>query len=257
MNFGPLFIIVIVCLGVGYYANTLMRSLQEQDAHKGAKDEISLWARKKRREDQLKVELAGEELSDAAKLNDEQRLDLLEIGRALFTWLGQDVPRQSFSAPALPKSDQPVPELDLPAPILFSSTPSSNQGTSTSSSESATSAPSLGSRTAAGSPSQTPSSDLKVSMNPIAAVQRVLQSSNKPPAVQSIIAQVDAILQEKIVGTPFEKQGIRLLEKPDHTMLIEVGLNKYDGIDAVPSQDVRDLIQSCVAEWTMLSSKGT
>jgi hypothetical protein len=90
-------------------------------------------------------------------------------------------------------------------------------------------------------------------MNPVKIAQSVRDNWDKPKAIpptpKSIIAEVDVILQERMLGTPFEKRGIRLLEKPDHTMLIEVGLNKYDGLDAVPSEDIRDLIRACVHEW--------
>jgi hypothetical protein len=32
-------------------------------------------------------------------------------------------------------------------------------------------------------------------------------------------------------------------------MVVMVGLNQYDGVEAVPDEEIRNLIRSAVAEW--------
>jgi len=89
------------------------------------------------------------------------------------------------------------------------------------------------------------------SINPIDTLARAIQTDvGKMPAAQkSIAAQIDEILQEKLAGTPLEKRGISLLDHPGQGVLVRVGLDQYDGIDAVPDEEIRDLIRSAAAEW--------
>lgn len=70
-----------------------------------------------------------------------------------------------------------------------------------------------------------------------------------PTAPKSIVEQIDAILQERIAGTPLESRGIRLLEAPDGSVTVLVGLNRYQGIAEVPDEDIRAAIRSATEEW--------
>lgn len=90
------------------------------------------------------------------------------------------------------------------------------------------------------------------SFNPLKIFSRSLQpvektGSNDPDL--SIVAQIDEILQAKLEGIHLDDQGIRLVEGPDQGMVIEVGLNHYTEIDAVPDERVRQLIRLSVADW--------
>lgn len=89
------------------------------------------------------------------------------------------------------------------------------------------------------------------SMNPIDTLARAIQTDvGKIPATpKSIAAQIDEVLQEKLAGTPLEKRGISLLDHPGQGVLVRVGLDQYDGIDAVPDEEIRELIRSAAAEW--------
>jgi hypothetical protein len=90
------------------------------------------------------------------------------------------------------------------------------------------------------------------SLNPLKIFGRSLQPMEKTPsdtADLSIVAQIDEILQEKLVDTKFEEKGIRLVEGPDQSMVIQVGLQSFNEIDAVPNEQVRQLIRLSVAEW--------
>lgn len=90
------------------------------------------------------------------------------------------------------------------------------------------------------------------SLNPLKIFSRSLQplekdGSNDPDL--SIVVQIDEILQAKLEGIHLDDQGIRLVEGQDQDMVIEVGLNRYTEIDAVPDERIRQLIRLSVADW--------
>jgi hypothetical protein len=90
------------------------------------------------------------------------------------------------------------------------------------------------------------------SFNPLKIFGDVLQPQKKTIADErdlSIVAQIDLILQTKIEEAHLEERGIRLVEGPDQGMVIEIGLDRYTNIDAVPDEEVRKLIRLSVAEW--------
>lgn len=88
-----------------------------------------------------------------------------------------------------------------------------------------------------------------VSTNPVDALRHTM-GTNKPVAsFKSIPAQIDEILQGKLAGTPLEKRNIHLTESASEGVVVQVGLDQYPGIDAVPDEEVRNLIRSAVAEW--------
>jgi len=68
-------------------------------------------------------------------------------------------------------------------------------------------------------------------------------------AGKSIAVQVDEILQEMLVNSPQAKRGIRIAESPDAGLVVYVGLEKFDGVDAIPYNDVKEIIRTAVAEW--------
>lgn len=92
----------------------------------------------------------------------------------------------------------------------------------------------------------------RTSINPLKIFGRSLQPLEKTGSSDpdlSIVAQIDEILQAKLESIHLDDQGIRLVEGPDQGMVIEVGLNRYTEIDAVPDERVRQLIHLSVAEW--------
>lgn len=90
------------------------------------------------------------------------------------------------------------------------------------------------------------------SLNPLKVFSDSLQPLKKPDADvldQSIVSQIDSILQDKMEGTHLEDRGVRLVEGPDQGMVIEIGLDKYTEIEAIPDEQIRNLIRLSVAEW--------
>jgi hypothetical protein len=88
------------------------------------------------------------------------------------------------------------------------------------------------------------------SLNPVNVLARAVTSDvnvDTPPP--TIAAQVDEILQEKLEESPLKPRGIRLMELPDRGMVVLVGMDHYDGVDAVPDPEIKALIREAVAEW--------
>jgi len=74
-----------------------------------------------------------------------------------------------------------------------------------------------------------------------------------PPPIKeqpkSIVNQINDILQEKLEGTHLEARRIRLAEAPNQGVTVQVGLDRYTGVDEVPDEEIRSLIRASVAEW--------
>jgi len=66
---------------------------------------------------------------------------------------------------------------------------------------------------------------------------------------KSLAAQVDEILQEKLADSHLADRGIRIMDTPSADLVVMVGLNKYDGIEAVPDPEIQAIIRGAVAEW--------
>ena len=66
---------------------------------------------------------------------------------------------------------------------------------------------------------------------------------------QSIVAQIDSILQAQIAGTPLLEKGIRLQESPEGGVIVWVGINKYEGVNEVPDEQIQAAIRSAIATW--------
>jgi hypothetical protein len=66
---------------------------------------------------------------------------------------------------------------------------------------------------------------------------------------QSMVMQIDHILQSRLVGTPLQDKGIRLLESMQGGVQVWVGMNKFESIDDVPDNEIQQAIRAAIAEW--------
>jgi hypothetical protein len=73
-------------------------------------------------------------------------------------------------------------------------------------------------------------------------------------APKSLAAQVDEILQARLAGSDLEERGIRIMDTPSSDLVVMVGLEKYDGVDAVPDVEIQAVIREAVAEWARRST---
>jgi hypothetical protein len=88
-------------------------------------------------------------------------------------------------------------------------------------------------------------------------VGRVLSPPTAPaPQFKSMADQIDEVLQTKLAGTPLESRGITVSEIPAQGVVITLDGEKYPGVEAVPDEEVRNLLKQAVAEWEKKSRKG-
>lgn len=73
---------------------------------------------------------------------------------------------------------------------------------------------------------------------------------------QSIVAQIDSILQARLAGTPLLNKGIHLQESPESGVIVWVGMDKYEGAEAVPDEEIKAAIKGAIAEWEMKYTPG-
>jgi hypothetical protein len=70
-----------------------------------------------------------------------------------------------------------------------------------------------------------------------------------PRRPASMVEQINAILEKRLLERPELSRGIRLAEGPGGAIKVYVGIDSYNGIDDVPGADIRQLIREAVAEW--------
>lgn len=65
----------------------------------------------------------------------------------------------------------------------------------------------------------------------------------------SIVGQIDTILQSRLAGTHLEGRGIFLAQSPDGGVAVFIGLTRYSGIDDVPDPEIKAAIRAAISEW--------
>jgi len=87
--------------------------------------------------------------------------------------------------------------------------------------------------------------------DPINTLLRAVQSRAPKPDSQptSIISQIDEVLQEQLTALHLLERKIHLVEKTDHSMAVQVGLEHYESIEAVPDEETRSMLRSAIQEW--------
>ena len=65
----------------------------------------------------------------------------------------------------------------------------------------------------------------------------------------SMVAQIDEILQANLANSALANRAIRLLESPEGSVVVMVGLDKYNGVGDVPDPQVQAMLRSAIAEW--------
>lgn len=85
---------------------------------------------------------------------------------------------------------------------------------------------------------------------PPAARAGTTGKDDRPVApANSIVGQIDSILQNRLMGTPLEGRGIFLAQSPEGGVTVYVGLTRYNGIDDVPDPEIRSAIRAAISEW--------
>lgn len=111
--------------------------------------------------------------------------------------------------------------------------------------------PWIDTRTASPTPAPAPAPQA-VPSTPVAAstpTRPVPAKKEETLAPQSMVAQIDEILQKNMVGTPLEKMGVKLTETPGGGVTVTVGLNRYAGVGEVPNPEIQAAIRAAIGEW--------
>ena len=93
-------------------------------------------------------------------------------------------------------------------------------------------------------PAQTPSLAPRT-----AAPPPVENDEDEPVGPQSIVMQINSVLQMRLVGTPLASKGIRLQESLDGGVLVWVGMQKFEGVEDVPDETIKAALKSAISEW--------
>lgn len=65
----------------------------------------------------------------------------------------------------------------------------------------------------------------------------------------SIVGQIDSVLQARLEGTPLAERGIFLTQSTEGGVNVYVGLTRYSGIDDVPDPEIKAAIRAAISEW--------
>ncbi|HKY54921.1 MAG TPA: hypothetical protein VJM08_11470 [Anaerolineales bacterium] len=165
----------------------------------------------------LTLDLDGTRVNTSS-LSAEQRKRLIEMLNFIRPWLeNKPAPAPSMTTPSHPPSPSPVADVRQGTPIA--SAPSNLMA-------------------------QPPAHTQDKPSAPAAAKE------DRPAApANSIVAQIDAILQERLLGTPLEGRGIFLAQSPEGGVNVYVGLTRYNGVDDVPDPEIKAAIRAAISEW--------
>lgn len=75
-------------------------------------------------------------------------------------------------------------------------------------------------------------------------------------APASIVGQINMILQQRIVNTPLVSRGVSLMESPSGGVNVFVGVKRYEALDDVPDEEIKDAIRAAIAEWEVKFTPG-
>ena len=150
--------------------------------------------------------------ANTSSLSPEQRRRLIEMLSLMRPWLeGRSAPAP---APSMKTSPPPLSDQPKPAPI----------------------SPALS------TPKPTPP--------PAMPRASTISKEDRPsPPANSIVKQIDTILQARLAGTPLEERGVFLTQSPEGGVIVYVGLTRYTGVDEVPDAEVKAAIRAAISEW--------
>lgn len=168
----------------------------------------------------LLVEQDGRILSSALSLNEGQRSSLQSAAKDLNAWVGLPTgPQISATRAEMPPRETKEPPQPFNREQFFTPEP--------------------------------PSTAI-----PMAAPGTPPTAAAPQGPAKSIVAQIDEVLQEMLAESKLANSAIRLAEEPRHGVIVWVGLQRHEGIDAVPDEAVRSVIRSAVKEWERRSAAG-
>jgi hypothetical protein len=223
-----LFVIALISVGAGVAIGILIASLRtekpvgsSQPKSRGNLIETARIMQDRKTGSPL-LEVNGKTIQDPSDLSPNQRQQLTAQVQTLLNWLKPsqvDMPGLPAEAPIPPGAAQTTSA----APVVLPETP-----------------------------------PVVTKMGPIDLLARSISPEARPVTrgPQSIVAQIDEILQSKLADSPLAERGIRLMEMPTKGLVVMVGLQQYEEVDAVPDPEIRALIRQSVDEWEKSQTQG-
>ena len=66
---------------------------------------------------------------------------------------------------------------------------------------------------------------------------------------RTVAGQISLILEDLIKNSTLREKGIKLIEREDHGVDVWIGMEKFDGVDAIPYPEAQQLIKAAAARW--------
>jgi hypothetical protein len=183
------------------------------------------------------VEMDGANFNSAENLSSDQHHRLVDACVDLQKWLGASIEERTTVRSAPDQTDLTKQVESIP-PASEKSEVSTQASSTWQPARSLT------------PPAETADERARSNINPLEVFTRALQprSETQTPEI-NVVAQIDAILQEKLADSPLRQRGIRLIEQADRSMVVMIGMEKYASVDEVPDEAVKAVIRQSVSEW--------
>jgi len=82
-----------------------------------------------------------------------------------------------------------------------------------------------------------------------AFTRRPIKPQPKPAAPLSIIDQINTIFGQMTAGTSLAGRNIHLVQDPSLGVTVQVGTERYEGIDNVPDEEIRAALKAAAKKW--------
>ncbi len=115
--------------------------------------------------------------------------------------------------------------------------------------ESAQPSPSASTLSARPGPAPAQPAASSVAPTPVQPLPTLKPIEEKDILSLSIVAQIDTVLQARLMNTALAGKGIRLTESQLGGVEVYVGLQKYPSVDDVPDEGIKTAIRAAIAEW--------
>jgi len=215
---------------------------------------LRLW--KEKETGKMFVETSGHLLASSAPLNPSQKKRFIDLIKELAIWTGipaNEVPPAaiepvskpaSFPAATIPNGVQPT--FDKPTMVSAGTQVKTNPLPAAVPESSLPTPPPPTPISAIGTQSIAPPVPYKA-LTPVPASKPISEPTKKPAA--SMVEQIDEILQEIIQRSDNPARRIKLVEERNQGVIVWVGQDHFNGIDAVTDDSARELIRAAAKEW--------